>query len=171
MTDRCRTARDLAQRRLDGELDPAAESALDSHLAICPSCREFVAGLETVREGLRALPEHPLPGVSLEDILDRTVRRERERPRAAVWAAWATAAAAATIVLSLILIRPGPPAAPAGDELARARRDAGIALSLTAGAMREAERTACDRVITERVAPALHRIPVRWSAFAASRKP
>ncbi len=171
MTERCARARRVAHSLLDGDAGPGALADLEAHLAVCPSCRELVADLEIVRAGLRELREHPLPCGALEEVLDRTVRASEGRRRAARWAAWATAAAAATILLALTWIRPGPPAAPVGGDLARARREAGIALSLAAGAIRETERAASDRVLAARVAPALRRVPVRWSALAASRKP
>lgn len=70
-----------------GEVSESAGSGLESHVAVCPVCREQLAELERARVALDvALPA-------------------RRRPMAA-WAAFALAAAA---VLAIVLIdKPGP---------------------------------------------------------------
>ncbi len=42
--------------RLDGELDAAAVSALDGHVASCAACQALLAELRSTREVLRAMP-------------------------------------------------------------------------------------------------------------------
>ncbi len=52
----------LTQAYLDGELDPAATLEIEAHLEACASCRQLVANITELREGLRAVPRHhPLP--------------------------------------------------------------------------------------------------------------
>jgi anti-sigma factor RsiW len=166
----CERFRTLVHERLDGELGPDDSSLLDSHLDACAACRAFVSELESVRDGLLALPEHPLPDAVLRAVLPLTTRK----PRVAhgTWASFAAAAAVAAIVLGILWSRPGPlaPATPDAAELARARSQARYVLALAARAFHESERTARDRVVVGEVAPALRRVPVRWSEFAPARK-
>ncbi len=170
----CDSFRPLLHDRLDGELSAGAAEALDAHLATCPDCRSLAAGLSAVRSGLLALPEHPLPPDSLEEILERTVRGPRDRVRlAARWPAWAAAAAVAALVLILLRgpLPPGPAAEPSPDDLARAAGEARAVLCLASGAIHRAERAAAERVLVGEVAPALRRIPIRWAVRPGPRKP
>jgi anti-sigma factor RsiW len=171
----CDVCRELLHERLDGELPADRAMPLDAHLAACAECRAAAEGLAAVREGLRALPEHPLPARTLEAILDRTVRARRPRvlPRfTGAWPAWA--GAAAVVALALLLLR--VPLAPSSSELpstadvARARSEARKVLSLASGALHRAEKAASDQVLAGKVAPALRRLPIRWAPRPESRK-
>ena len=164
----CDRWRALVHARLDGELPPDESALLDAHLETCPGCRAFLDDLESVREGLLSLPEHPLPDSALGAVLGRTTGK----PRAALgaWAGWAAAAAAAAIVLGFLWSRPGPPPSADPADLARARAEARYVLALTARVFHESEKTACDRVVVGEVAPALRRVPIRWSELAPTRK-
>lgn len=171
----CDAFRRLLDERLDGALAQDDASALEAHLAACADCRVVAAGLAAVREGLQSLPEHPLPPIAFEEVLDRTVRAGRRRPPArfaALWPAWA--GAAAVVVLALLLARlpqgPSTLAQPSPAEVARARSEARLVLSLASDALHRAERAARDRVVTGEVAPALRRVPVRWVPTPQPRK-
>jgi anti-sigma factor RsiW len=171
----CDVFRPLLDERLDGDLAADRAAALEAHLAECADCRAVAEGLAAVRAGLRALPEHPLPSVALEEVLDRTVRAGRPKvlPRfAALWPAWA--GAAVVVVLALLLARlphePSTLAQPSPAEVARARSEARLVLSVASNALHRAERAARDRVVAGEVAPALRRLPIRWTARPEPRK-
>ena len=171
----CEAIRPLLHARLDGELAREQAEAVEAHLAACAACRTVAVGLEAVQIGLRGLPEVPLPAAALEEILDRTVRVGRRRGigvLAAPWPAWAGAAAVA--VLALVLLRmplhapsPGPPTS---AEVSRARSEARVAVSLASRALRRAERAATRRVLAGEVAPALRRLPIRFTPRSEPRK-
>ena len=56
----------LTQAYVDGELDPAAALAVESHLPSCAECRELAAATGALIESLRALPRHRAAPPGLE---------------------------------------------------------------------------------------------------------
>ncbi|PID54459.1 MAG: hypothetical protein CSA58_01625 [Micrococcales bacterium] len=60
---RCWDARSRVSEYLDDQLDPSKRRALETHLAVCPTCPSLYAGLVGVRAGLGALrdPDTVIP--------------------------------------------------------------------------------------------------------------
>ncbi|HEX8803354.1 MAG TPA: zf-HC2 domain-containing protein, partial [Acidimicrobiales bacterium] len=52
---------DLLSARLDGELAPDAEAAVDEHVAACAACRRDLDALARTRTLLRGLPQVEAP--------------------------------------------------------------------------------------------------------------
>jgi predicted anti-sigma-YlaC factor YlaD len=173
----CNDYRDLIHARLDGELPGGRAADLDAHLDACASCRELADDLAAVASGLRALPEHPLPPAVLQEVFDRTVRRRRvilfPRLTQLPWKGWAAGTLAAAVLIALVFYpRYSATRGPSPEDLARAQGEVRMVLSLTARAMQRAEIAASDRVLAAQVAPALHRVPIAWSALHnEKRKP
>lgn len=59
---------------LDGELDPAWCSHLESHMSECPPCEAFLESLRRTIEAARDLPPGELP----EDLKQELLRAYRE---------------------------------------------------------------------------------------------
>ena len=173
----CDDSRELLHSRLDGELPGERAADLDAHLAACASCRELADDLAAVAAGLQALPEHPLPPGVLREILDRTVRRRPTIRFPGIslpfWRGWAAGAVAAAVLIAMVFYpRYSATRSPSPEDLARAQGEVRMVLSLTARAMQRAEIAASDRVLAAQVAPALHRVPIAWSALHnEKRKP
>lgn len=115
----------LTQAYLDGELDPAATLEIEAHLEACASCRQLVANITELREGLRAVPRHhPLPAglearilIALDDA-DRSesgrrslwptgLRRFLATRRQWLVGAMSGAALAGAVALALVMLLPG----------------------------------------------------------------
>jgi anti-sigma factor RsiW len=164
----CEVARRSIHRRLDGEsLGAGEQRELDRHLESCADCRESDEDLRAVQDGLRAIPLQTMPDEALQQVLDRTVRAERKR-RLHRWGLDWRMAAAAVVTVGVIGIwfafYPHVPqsAEPTEAELAQAAEDARMVFSLTARALRKAERTATREVLAGEVSGALRRVPIRW---------
>jgi hypothetical protein len=95
----CHECQELIQRWLDGETSAAEQPTLDSHLALCASCRDLHASGNRLLEGLR-IQGSPVPSADLSMRIRRAVvaqaRRQLVFRRAAV-----ISAAAASIVAVL----------------------------------------------------------------------
>ena len=52
----CEKVRGRLSESIDGQLSPAEEAALESHLAACPACRAFAEELRRAVEACRGLP-------------------------------------------------------------------------------------------------------------------
>src|SRR5215204_7471700 len=58
-------AQELVSARMDAPLSPAEHRELQRHLAVCDSCRDFVAQADDLARGLQVLPRlGPSPAVS-----------------------------------------------------------------------------------------------------------
>ena len=91
----CERARQWASVDADGELSAFERVALEGHLADCPSCREFRAGIAGLTHALRVAPHEPL---------ERPVEIARRRRRVSLRLAPAAAAMAiAAVSLGSIL--------------------------------------------------------------------
>ena len=183
----CGRVRPLLHETMDRELTSRERGEVDAHLASCVDCAEFAEGLETVRTTLASLPAAPFPDDALQEVFARTIDAE---PR---WRAWlpstgwrvALTGAAALALAGAALwtgwngaaLRPDPGSEVAvGDptvaassvaneeQLRRALEETRYALALAAGAVRRSGRAAVEDVLQGAVAPALHRIPVRFPA-------
>jgi anti-sigma factor RsiW len=82
----CRIALELLMDYLDGVLSPTSMAAMDRHLAVCPSCRNYLASyVETVRLtkaelgkgelGKSDAPPEPLPP-ELFDCIRKALRAD-----------------------------------------------------------------------------------------------
>lgn len=72
----CDDVRDRLSDRIEGALDPAAETEVTSHLATCAACRRELAGLERTVAGLHALEDMRAPA----GFVDRVLARARPEP-------------------------------------------------------------------------------------------
>lgn len=166
----CERARQWIHHMLDGELTDAAERAgLDRHLEACSACREFQGEMLWLQEGLRSLPAAPLPDEALEQVWDRTVRKNKVVPFRRWRFDWRVAAAAAVIFTVAFLgirswQRPGTIAEPTQAEVARASQELRLVLGLTSDALRKSGVVAIQDVLAQEVSPALQKVPVRWPA-------
>src|SRR5579872_3809302 len=86
----CLRAREWASLRLDGELSEFEEALLNSHLADCISCTDFVGRVESVTEQVRATPF---------EAFERSVIFGRHRRIS--WRATRAAAAGAAVVATI----------------------------------------------------------------------
>ena len=66
---------------LDGELDAGARRRVAAHLATCPACTAYLARLEALSSGLRALPEETL-GFDLAGLIEGRLAVAPRRPAA-----------------------------------------------------------------------------------------
>lgn len=131
---RCEPFRIEISARLDGEIDRAAELALDEHLAGCASCRAHEQELTRVRQLVRLQPVEEVPDLAplILDLIKRDVPRLRSRD---LWflrgkIAAVTAAAAALLLLGTSLpLREAPSDAALADEIVAGIRAAATHLS------------------------------------------
>ena len=123
-------ARRLAAVRLDQDLPPGDEVALEAHLATCPDCAAVAAGYHADRLALRALPPIEPP----RDLWARTSaaleREHARRPRSAArsprpWGPVAVLGGGFALVLVLALVGPGL--------LSSSQATPGVALASTGG--------------------------------------
>jgi len=102
----CETALDRLEGYLGGQLAPGDHTAMEHHLAACPSCRADLAALERVRAELPSLersatdPDVEQMWAAIKPRL--TVRKGRWALRPLALPAWALAAAAAVLVVASI---------------------------------------------------------------------
>jgi predicted anti-sigma-YlaC factor YlaD len=85
----CDRAREWATADVDGELSRFEQVLLSAHLADCPACREFDAGIRGFTELLRTAPP---------EALERPIEISRVRRRISLRLAPAVAAMAVTVV-------------------------------------------------------------------------
>lgn len=177
---KCRRVRPLLHETMDRELTADERRDVDTHLPSCPGCAEVAAGLDTVRRTLASLPDAPFPDDALREVFARTIDAEPW------WRAWfpstgwrvALTGAAAMALAGAALWpawngttpRPDPGVAVAArdaadeERLQRALEETRFALALASNAVRRSGRAAVEDVLQKSVAPALHRIPVRFPA-------
>ena len=101
---------------LDGELDAANASALETHLSACPACAQRLETLKALHERLHELPPTPAPEAlksRIEAMIGREARKVRPEPRAArpgLLAGWLAAGAMTAVAASLVVtpIAAGP---------------------------------------------------------------
>jgi Putative zinc-finger len=63
----CKNLREILDLYIDGELSPEATAQADTHLAECPACRNTVAGLNRLRQALKAAVGQYRPTSQLVD--------------------------------------------------------------------------------------------------------
>lgn len=100
----CEEILDLISLRLDGELTPEQELALEEHLASCPACRALaddLAGIHSVMPGMNV----PTPAYIMEHVMERIKGEEAavipfpvKKNRKLQWRSWAGVAAALVLV-------------------------------------------------------------------------
>lgn len=129
-------------------LDEPAGEDVERHLADCPECREFRAGLLSDRDALRGLPE--APQWALLEVRRRTLAAVRRRRRLPYWAA---AIAAGLAVLAVAVPRSRPVVSKPVAPVAAAQK----------------ERT--PTVAAQSPAPRPKRVPSRPRQQAAQRIP
>jgi hypothetical protein len=139
---------------VDGLLEESLKTAVDEHLRSCPSCREELEQVNTVRRTLDQLPSRAAPPGFLESV-HRRLEKEKV-PRSSVrkpWgqrrvvlpagvAAFATAAIALIVVLNVV-----EPRKEAGEMVVRDRSDAKVEREL---AVRDGSETKVERELAVR---------------------
>ena len=154
----CDAMRERIHALFDGDDPAAVPGDLASHLGVCAGCRAAHDDFLALRGLLRATPAEPLPPASLDAVWNATVRAPSARRASPVWmrAAIAASVATALIATTYLLTRPervasGPDAA----ELARAEAQAELVLGYAARALDATRAVAADRVLADKVSPAV----------------
>jgi anti-sigma factor RsiW len=114
MTAPCIEKEPMLHALLDGELDAANASALETHLRACPACAQRLETLKTLHERLAELPPTPAPE-ALKSRIDamigaeaRKVSQTVTRPRLGAGrpgplAGWLAAGAMTAVAASLVI--------------------------------------------------------------------
>ena len=100
----CHEISTLLDDHLDGELDTVAAAQVAAHVAVCPACRDELAGLAAARDAMAALPHEVAPTCDLWPGIATAIERQtivmggfgrtsRALPR------WLTATAAAAVLV------------------------------------------------------------------------
>lgn len=74
----CQRYYELISQRLDGELTEDEQQELESHLAVCPSCRALDQQLSGLHESFSDLEEVPAPEGFAQGVMDR-IRMEESK--------------------------------------------------------------------------------------------
>ncbi|MCS6798459.1 MAG: zf-HC2 domain-containing protein [Myxococcota bacterium] len=121
----CPTVRRYVDAYADGELDPAAQLELDTHLLRCAACRTHVELARMTRQAVaRALGTHGAPAVLVERV-ERSVRAAR-RQRAVAARHLVPVVAAAGAVACLAMLGPFEPRVTKGGSGVAGTRQAGV---------------------------------------------
>lgn len=117
MSTPCPDKEPMLHALLDGELDAANASALETHLAACPACAQRLETLKALHARLADLPPTPAPD-ALKPRIEAMIGREaktaaRPHPRTArpgLLAGWLAAGAMTAVAASLVVapIAAGP---------------------------------------------------------------
>lgn len=116
MSAPCTDKEPMLHALLDGELDAANASALETHLAACPACAQRLETLKALHERLADLPPTPAPQAlkgRIEAMIgreSRTATRPQARARPGLLAGWLAAGAMTAVAASLVItpIAAGP---------------------------------------------------------------
>lgn len=155
----CNSALDALEPYLEGDLPPRQLRKLEGHLADCEDCRQELALARKVLEGLRSLPELPCPpGVGGElfspDAAVAGIETDRLRtPQTASPARWSWLAAAVLLlaVAGTAFWLRAPAQNEAELELAQARRDVQVAMTVLESIHRKAAVSLRDKVLRAQV--------------------
>ncbi len=75
----CQRYYELISQRLDGELSEDEQQELESHLAVCPSCRALAQQLSGLHEDFSDLEEVPAPEGVAQGVMDRIRMEETKK--------------------------------------------------------------------------------------------
>lgn len=75
----CQRCYELISQRLDGELSEGEQQELESHLAVCPSCRALAQQLSGLHEDFSMLEEVPAPEGFAQGVMDRIRMEEKKK--------------------------------------------------------------------------------------------
>ncbi|MFO7915047.1 MAG: zf-HC2 domain-containing protein [Candidatus Krumholzibacteriales bacterium] len=95
----CEDYQKMISRWLDGELEEAEIDSLDSHLSVCPRCREVKSELSMVNELHLSLVDQPVPEGILSGLELETEQKVHTGPFSFLRTA-AVAAALAAVILA-----------------------------------------------------------------------
>ena len=117
MSAPCLDKEPMLHALLDGELDAANASALETHLQSCPACAQRLETLKALHERLAELPPTPAPE-ALKGRIEAMIGREAKKalrpsqrsPRPGLLAGWLAAGAMTAVAASLVVapIASGP---------------------------------------------------------------
>jgi anti-sigma factor RsiW len=106
----CLDKESMLHALLDGELDAANASALETHLAACPACAQRLETLKALHERLAALPPTPAPEAlkgRIEAMIGaeatKAARRQARPARPGLLAGWLAAGAMTAVAASLVV--------------------------------------------------------------------
>lgn len=157
----CEQTQVWIQDRIDGRLvDGAGLEAMERHLVSCADCRRFRTEMTEIHVGLASLPELEFPEDALEEVWDRTIRKQAAGDRSN-WRWIAAVAAVLLVALAGSLFGPWndePEYSP--TEVARATAEARAALGLVGKALQRSEDAAVQKVLGGKVTPALEKITI-----------
>ena len=147
----CDSALEAIEPYLEGDLAARQTEAFEAHIAACRSCRQEFVLARRILGGLRELPEFACP--STVDLELSTRRRELgpSPPRSLDGRRLAAAAALVLALLGGAVIYRSSTPPNAEVELARAERDARIALTVLDSINRRATVSLRDKVLKEQV--------------------
>jgi predicted anti-sigma-YlaC factor YlaD len=130
---RCDQAHEAISARLDGELPPLEDAALDAHLESCPACQRHARALAGLHRSLRVRPADPVPDLTAP-ILAATAGQLPDRPVAPAPVEWARyglfTVALSQLLLALPMLVLG---GDAGSALHTTRELGAFALALAVG--------------------------------------
>jgi anti-sigma-K factor RskA len=134
------------------------------HIASCAECRELASDLAAIGAALRAMPRAPLPAETLDAVWGRTIRATPSgfAHGLGFWRLAAAASLAFAVVSTTLffVFAPVTPPGPTAVELAHAEAQAELVLGYTARALAATRVAAEDRVLAEKVAPAVRGVPM-----------
>jgi hypothetical protein len=152
------------EAHLENDLAVAEAERMTTHLAGCPLCRAELVLAQRLGAELAALPALDCPDGLLEDVVAQA-RAERWRS----WAervgwflrpAWQPALGLAAVLALFLALQPPAPSvvsAPSAAEIARAERQARLALAYIGRISRRTGQTVRHQVIKERVIAPIER--------------
>ena len=135
---RCDQAHEAISARLDGELPPLEDAALDAHLESCTACRSDARALAGLHRSLRVRPAEPVPdltgqimAMTAEHLPSRAPARREASPGAIEWARYGLFTVAMTqLLLALPLLVLG---SDSGNALHTTRELGAFSLALAFG--------------------------------------
>jgi anti-sigma factor RsiW len=166
---RCQHIQELLTGHVSGELAPLERAIVDDHLAECAPCRDELAFARDLARAVADTPPVTCPdrvtaAIEAEIDAETGARPARRRPHRAWFAtrparAMGAAAVLAAAVLAVVLLPQraatpdvevaGSPAAPAGTELASAKKDFLWTLAYTAAVLDHSEKRSVANVLHE----------------------
>lgn len=98
---KCRSIEKMMSRHLDGRLSPGDESALQQHLAQCPSCRRRYEEYRLIQSDLAAIP-FPEPSPYFWERLQPHLGQLEQKGPGILWRRWALQAVPLALLIGIL---------------------------------------------------------------------